>query len=440
MKLQLISFFLISSSLFAQKFDELNQYFDSIQKFNSASGSVEITKNNTIVYSRNFGLLDAEKNIPNDNNSKYRIGSISKMFTASLILKAVDEKKLSLNTKLSKFYPEYKNGSKITIHHLLNHTSGIFNFTNDSLFWISNNEHLTKEKMLDKIMAYDIQFKAGEKNTYSNSAYFILALILEQIYQTDYNQILQDKIAIPLNLSNTYEGTEISSENNEASSIYYSFNTNNWINNSITHNSQLLGAGGIISTPHDLNVFNYSLLTGSVISAKSLELMKKMTFDYGYGIYKIPYGIRLGYGHNGGVDSYSSITAYFPRDSVSISITLNGYYILINDILQASLSAEFNNPIKFPTPVKSIKVESDKLKQYEGIYHNKLYKLKLVVKVDSIENSLSIKIDNQPSIITIPTALHSFSVPMVDARFLFQPQNNKLYLYQFGNKIEFLKE
>ncbi len=438
-KIILLFILALSTPILGQKYSPLENYLDSVNIHHLASGSVEIYTNNEILFKRQFGNLDQTTALT--ENSKFRIGSISKTFTATMILMAVQENKISLKTKLSTFFPEIKNAKKITIHHLLNHTSGIFNYTNDSLFWNTNQEDFSRSKMIAQFQNYPSQFKPGEKHEYSNSGYFLLGMILEEIYKTDYATLLNEKITTPLSLTHTYEGNLLNANKNEAKSVYYSYLDEKWKENQITHSSQLMGAGGILSTPHELNLFYDALLSGKLINPKMINAMKTMTFGYGYGIIKLPYHERSLLGHTGGIDNFSSVTTYNTEDSTCFSITLNGYQMEMNNILLAMLDTHYKDTItKYPNGIKAVKVSPEKLESMAGEYSNKPYKLKLITTINEEEQTLKIKLNNQPIITLIPTAENTFELPIVDAKFIFQVEKKKVILFQKGSKIEFIKQ
>lgn len=440
-KIVIFNFLLGSSALFAQNnFDRLHIYFDSIEKHHTFSGSVALAKNNELLFERHFGVLEAKTNTPVNSNSKFRIGSISKTFTATLIMKAVEEKKLKTKDKLSKYFPTIVNAKSITIEHLLRHQSGIFNFTNDSLFWKINEQPISQEQMIATLSSYKSQFKPGTQYEYSNSGYYLLACILEKVYNKSYSSLLEEKITQPLSLKHTYEGTILSAPNNEALSVGYSFAHHHWKDLSITHSSHLLGAGGMVSTPTELTQFMTALLEGKVISAKNLTLMKTMKMNYGYGLIVLPYHLNFAYGHTGGIDTYSAVTGYFDKEGLAFGMTMNGYEGSTNDVLVAMLSAYFGDSIKMPSPIHYYPVKEELLGKYEGIYFNNQHKLKLIVSAEMEDKTLKIKLQNQPSIKTIPSSNTLFEVPMVSAKFTFNEEKNTVTLNQYGNKIEFIKE
>src|SRR5690606_17415340 len=174
-----LSFFVLHTG-FAQTFDKekLDSYFDALEANDKFMGSAAIAKNGEIIYTKAIGYSDVESKTKPDANTKYRIGSISKTFTAVLVLKAAEEKKLNLNHTIHKYFPNIANSKKITISNLLNHRSGIHNFTNDDIYLEYNTQPKTEAEMVAIIAEGGSDFEPGTKAEYSNSNYVLLSFIL----------------------------------------------------------------------------------------------------------------------------------------------------------------------------------------------------------------------------------------------------------------------
>ncbi len=330
-------------------------------------GSVSVSKNDKIIYSKSIGFSDVESEKKANSNSKYRIGSVSKTFTAVLVLKAVEENKLKLNQTIDKFFPTIKNSSKITIENLLNHRSGIHDFTEDKsyLSWLTQPKSETE--MVKIITEAGSDFEPNSKASYSNSNYVLLSYILEKSFKKQYSELLQKYIVKSVGLENTFLGNKIKIGNNECKS--YTFK-GSWKLENETDISIPLGAGGIVSTPNDLIKFCNALFNGKVLKKESIEVMKNFKDGYGLGLFKIPFGYKISYGHNGSIDGFSSIFGYFPAEKISFAITSNGSNYNNNNITLVLLSAIFNQPYKIPK-FTSYKVSSKDLDKYLGKYISK---------------------------------------------------------------------
>lgn len=318
---------------FAQTFDKikLDNYLKELAESNKFMGSVAILHNDNVIYTNSTGFSNVEKQRKPDKSTTYGIGSISKVFTSVLVLRAVEENKLTLSRKLSEYFPSIKNSDKITIGNLLNHRSGIHNLTNDKNFLEWNTQKKSESEMIQIITKGGSDFEPDSKAEYSNSNYILLSYILEKIYKESYSDILQEKIVKKLGLRNTYFGNKMNEDNESYS---YKFNVN-WVKQSQTNPSIPLGAGAIFSTPTDLTKFASGLFSGKIISKESLKSMIKMNDNFGYGIFEIPYKEKIGYGHRGGIDGFNSVVTYFTKDKVSIAILSNGNNYDIDKVLFA---------------------------------------------------------------------------------------------------------
>ena len=272
-------------------------------------GSVAINENNTVVFAKAYGYADIESNKKLDENSKLKIGSITKTFTATMIMQLIEEKKLSLDTKLSVFYPKIKNAEKITIHHLLHHRTGIPDYLNDDetimdKIYMAN----SKTEMIDRITKYESAFEPNSKHKYSNSNYYLLGLIIENSTKKSLSYNLETRIIKKLKLKNTLLPTKTNIANNE--SFSYINNGKTWEKTPEWNNSIAFAAGDIAATPSDLTTFMYGLFNGKLVSDASLELMKTMEDNYGMGLITLPFDTKKFYGHTGGIESFRAVVGY----------------------------------------------------------------------------------------------------------------------------------
>ena len=214
----------ISQIGFAQtNFDtvKLNEYFNTIEENNKFMGSVAISKNGEVIYSKAIGFADIEKRLKASEKTKYRIGSITKTFTTVLVLKANEEEKLDLNQTIDKWFPGIKNSNRITVKALLNHRSGIHNFTNDSDYLTWNTQPKTEKEMVEIIEKGGSDFQPDSKAEYSNSNFVLLTYILEKVFNESYSDLLQEHIVKPIGLTNTYVFGEIITSDNECKSYKF---------------------------------------------------------------------------------------------------------------------------------------------------------------------------------------------------------------------------
>src|SRR5688572_31223069 len=205
---------------FAQTLDKakLDQFFDRLAEKNKAMGSLVIAKDGNVLYTRAIGysqINGAEKKRLTAA-SRFRIASITKTFTAVMILQLVEEGKLKLTDTLDKFFPQVPNAQKITIMQILAHRSGIPNIRRDQATW-KPGEPVTKDEMLALIVKGTPEFEPDTKNSYSNSGYFLLGHILEKVTGKPYEEALNERITSKIGLADTYVATgNIDVNKNEA--------------------------------------------------------------------------------------------------------------------------------------------------------------------------------------------------------------------------------
>jgi D-alanyl-D-alanine carboxypeptidase len=359
-----------------KKLDSLLKYFSSNNKM---MGSLTISKAGNVQYHKalGFSFISQTEKIPVTVETKYRIGSLTKMFTAAMILQLVEEKKLSLENHLSAYIPEIPNAKRITISNLLNHRSGLFNYTGDENFPSWSGKPITKEEMISILSKEPIQFEPDEKAEYSNTNYLLLGYIIEKITGKSYSSELQSRIIKRAGLKNTYVGEKTYVEENESFSYLY-FNKA-WNQEEETDMSIPGGAGSIVSTPDDLTKFIDALFTGKLLQPSLLSEMLFLKDGYGKGIFRMPFYNNYSYGHTGKIDGFHSSLCYFPSDSVSIAFCSNGMNYEMNDLLIGILSIYYNKPYKFPS-FKTITLPETQLLKYEGIYSSTQMPLKITIK------------------------------------------------------------
>ena len=428
----LFSILISTVSIYSQglKNKKLDSIFTSLENSNELMGSIFITRNNEDVYSNSIGYSDIDSNKKSTSNTKYRIGSITKVYTATLIFQLIDENRLRIDQHLSDFFPKIKNADKITIGDLLSHRSGIFNFTRKEDF--NPYESKSSNQMISMIEGFESDFDPNTKTEYSNTNFILLGYILEKIYNKPYAAVLKNQISKPLNLINTYYGSFINIEENEASSYTFS---DKWEKSNETHLSLPHGAGAIVSTPKEVVNFINTLMDGKLISEKSLNKMKDITEGMGHGIGQFLLYDKSIYGHNGGIDGFSSLMIYEPQEKIAIAITSNASKIGLRDIVIKGLEEFMGNPFK---KIKAIEVSDDYLNNYTGIYESEQapFTLTFYVKYNFLYGGPTGNHHNQLT----HTGENQFILESDGATIVFTPENKGLELTINGNKMQFSKK
>lgn len=355
----------------------LDSFFVALNTHDQSMGSVAIASGGAVVYQNAIGYSQANGAIktPATIQTKYRIGSISKMFTATMIFQLIDQGKLNLSTPLAAYFPQLPNAAKITIGEMLDHRSGLHNFTNDSLYTTYMGEPQTEAAMTAIFARQKPDFEPDTKAEYSNTNFVLLGYIVEKITGKTYAEELKNRITSKIGLKDTYYGSKADPAKNEAYSYNY---TGKWTQMPETDMSIPGGAGAVVSTPADLVKFIDALFAGKLISAASLELMKTMKDNYGMAMFTIPFYDKKGYGHTGGIDGFSSLLIYFPQDKLAIAYLSNGVRYSTNDVVIGALSIYFNKPFVIPE-FKTIALSAAVLDQYVGNYSSSQMPLKVAI-------------------------------------------------------------
>jgi CubicO group peptidase (beta-lactamase class C family) len=427
---------ILSQTILAQDFNKarLDSFFNVLELNNKFMGSVALSKDGKIIYTKSIGFADIEGKTVANENSKYRIGSISKTFTSVLVLKATEEKKIDLNQTIDKYFPGIKNADKITVKHLLNHRSGIHSFTDDKDYLTWNTQAKTEEEMVAIITKAGSDFKPDSKSAYSNSNFVLLTYILEKSYKKTYAELLEKYIAQPVGLKNTCLGGKINPAKNECKSYQY---LGTWNSEPETDISIPLGAGGIVSTPSDLVKFSDALFAGKLLKPESLELMKTIKDQYGMGLFQIPFYDKKGYGHTGGIDGFSSDFSHFSDGNISYAMTCNGTNFNNNDISIAVLSAVYNKPYDIPE-FSTIEISSEDLDKYLGTYSSTQIPLKITITKNN--KTLIAQATGQSAFSLEATATDKFKFDQAGVVLEFNPVEKTMILKQGGGEFSFTKD
>lgn len=430
--------FLSTGIVHSQTFNrpKLDSLFNILAEKNQAMGSLALSKNGTVIYNKAIGysyVSDNEKKA-STNLTKYRIGSISKMFTATMIFQLVEEGKIKLANTLDTWFPDIPNAKLITVSNLLNHRSGIHSFTDDPEYMTYMTQPKTHQEMVAIITKGKPDFQPGEKAAYSNSNYVLLGYIVEKVTNKPYSKNLTDRITSKIRLSSTDFGGKVNP--NENDSYSYKFD-GVWKQQPVTDMSIPGGAGSIVSTPTDLTKFIEALFSLKLVSQSSLDQMKTITNGFGMGMFQIPFHTKKAYGHNGGIDGFGSNLAYFPEDSLAIAYCTNGQVYPMNNILIGILSICFNKDYLLPA-FKTISLKTDELDKYIGLYASSQLPLKITVTKDKV--TLMAQATGQSAFPLTAFEKDKFKFEQAGVVMEFNPDKNEFVLKQGGGVFTFTKE
>ena len=408
----------------------LSQYLETLSQNNRYMGSVALMKDGKVMYQKAVGLANIGPSAPNTPQTLFRIGSISKTFTAAMIVKAAEEGKLKLSDPLKKYFPTLKVVGEATIAQTLRHRSGIHNFTADTGYLSWHTSPQTEAQLLARIEKGGRDFAADSTFSYSNSGYALLGFVLEKVYKKPYAGVLEDKIAKPLGLKHT--GIYPTGHNQNASYRW----EGKWVPEAVTDLSVPIGAGNILSTPADLTRFFDGLFSGKIVSAASLEEMKTMQDGYGYGLGTFPFNKEKGYGHTGGIDGYHSMAGYFPQSKIAFATVSNGLNYTQNDIAIALLQTAHGQAITIPE--FATKAAADLPKGYPGVYGNGMLPFKITVTQSG--DVLTMQATGQGAFPLEKVSGEQYQFTPAGIQVEFFPAENAFMMKQGGGTFRFEKE
>ncbi len=309
-----------SLSITANTEKEIDQIVNAMYENGQFSGAVLISANGNIIYKKAVGYANLEDSRPNTCDTKFRIASFTKPFTALLILQLVEEGKIKLEGKLTDYLPGFpkEKGENITIHQLLTHTAGITGESRIPNLIDIEKEYYSRERFFDCIVKQDIVFKPGKGREYSNFGYALLGLIIEKVSGKSYDELLQEKICKPAGMKNTLG--DVTAQPIENRAIGYNFNYfTGFEKASFLDMSFVFGYGHLLSTVNDLYLFDRALYSDKLLNKKSRDLFFN---KYGWHYQKYPYGkgsksIRSN-SLDGSVNGFGSHIQRIEKDTVFI--------------------------------------------------------------------------------------------------------------------------
>ncbi|MCO5949132.1 serine hydrolase domain-containing protein [Mucilaginibacter flavidus] len=429
--------FTINVTVYAQNVNKakLDSFFNVLGANNKQMGSIAISAGGKLVYQNAIGYsaVSGDNKTPATIKTKYRIGSVTKMFTGTMIFQLIEEKKLTLETPLSTWFPQIPNASKITIGEMLSHRSGLHNFTDDPQYKTYMAKPQTEAAMLAIIQNSKPDFEPDLKASYSNTNFVLLGYIIEKITGHPYADELKKRIISKIGLADTYYGGKTNSADNEAYSFVYN---GNWQQQPETDMSVPGGAGAIVSTPTDLVKFIEALFGGKLVSQSNLDKMQTMRENYGMAMLTIPFNDKTSYGHGGSIDSFLSMVSYFPEDKMAVAYISNGAVYAPNDVMIGVLSIYFNEPFVIPS-FKTANLKTEDLDKYLGEYSSTQLPLKITVTKNNTTLMAQATGQSQFPLETVDT--DKFVFTQAGITMIFNPAKGEFTLLQGGQNYLFMK-
>ena len=406
--------------------------FERIIKEKYPGAAVIVAQDGQIVYQKGFGYANIEHRVPVSPETKFRIGSITKQFTAAAILKLQEEGKLSIEDKLSKFIPDYPRGDEVTIHHLLTHTSGIHSYTSKPDFMKTVTVEIKPDELIDSFKNDKFDFDPGEKQMYNNSGYFLLGYIVEKVSGKSFGDYLKETFFDPLDMKDTdIHHWSLILDHEATGYSYIGGKVQKAINWDM---SRAGGAGALYSTVGDLYRWNEALFNGKLLKESSLKAaftparlndgsIGQVLGESGYG-----YGLVMGeiremklLSHGGGLQGFNSYLMRLPEKNFTIAVLANclpqtpemGTSALAHNIAAVHL---------FEQMAKQVSIKEDKTidsKIYDDYVGRYDYGNSAVLIVTKEGDRLLAQLTSQPKLEIFPRSESEFFWKVVDAQITF---------------------
>lgn len=424
--------------------NDLSDYLHYLHKAKSFSGEILVARNSAIVFHDAIGMASRELNIPMEVNSKFHIASITKTFTAALLSIAKSEGLLTFENKAIDFLPELSSAfGEITIHQLLTHTSGLPHNEAIADYWQTKSRlQLSASEVVEEINGLKLISQPGEKFLYSSLGYFVLSIILEEIYEKSYQEILSGKILQPLKLANTGNTNSLEVIPKMVNG-YHLLPNDSLVKAPYRNYSMLKGAGDLYSTAKDLMLWNQSfLLTSRLSPAEQSKVFgsKNKGESYGYGWYVDQANYKKYY-HGGGTWGFSSHNAFYPEERVSIIILSNVSTLPVSSIAAQLEKIVFGQSIDIPRATEGGEKPELPLAKYAGSYLSTPGQMKFNIVLQ--KQQLFAQLQGNPPFLITPMGGNRFLGKKIDIELEFTAVNGEItgiVAQRMGRKFEFKKQ
>jgi len=350
---------------FSQKADD---YLKTELKAERFAGSVMVARSNQIVFLKGYGLANRELEVANAPNTKFRLGSITKQFTALCILMLQEQGKLGLEDPISKFVPDCPIAwSKIKIRHLLTHTSGIPDYTKLPDYLSTMTLAYPPEKMLKTLRDKPLEFEPGDRFAYSNSGYVLLGYIVEKVSGRSYEQFMQEFVLQPLGMKDSgCDHFEMILSHRAAG---YTEDGDTWVNAAYTDTTCPQGDGALYSTVEDFFHWYQCLREHKLVSADSWKAMTTpVKENYGFGIVVVEQFGQKELAHDGRVNGFVASMRWFPGMDVFVAAFANADSAHAGEVADNLVALLLDKPLRIPKEITSLKLAASQLEPLVGRY------------------------------------------------------------------------
>jgi CubicO group peptidase (beta-lactamase class C family) len=392
-------------------------YMAAQMRVNQFMGTVLVAHKGEVLLRKGYGFADLEHNVPNTPLTKFRLGSVTKQFTAAAILLLEQQGKLRVQDPLCKFIENCPDAwQPVTLHHLLTHTSGIPNFTSFADYLEKMALPCPPECTIARFRDRPLEFPPGERWAYSNSGYILLGYIIEKVTGQPYDQFLRQNILEPLALDDTgYDHTAEILPHRARGYSRQSATLRNaaYLDMTIPH-----AAGALYSTVEDLYRWDQALYTDMLLPAAAREVMftpVKNNYAYGWGV-REQFG-RTMMGHGGGINGFSTFIARYPEERTTVIVLSNVEQGNAGQVARDLAAILFGAPYELPRERTAIELPPEVLERYTGRY---MADGGLSLEITREGNRLFVQLPGQPKVEVFAEAEDSFFLRVVEAQFTVQ--------------------
>ena len=414
----------------AQDTARMEQVIQSHVSAGTFMGTVLVARDGAVVLDKAYGMANLELEVPNTPATKFRLGSITKQFTAASILLLEERGKLKIDDKVKTYLPDAPMAwDRITVFNLLTHTSGIPNFTSLADYSTIKLSARTAESSVVAVHDKTLDFGPGEKMSYSNSGYLVLGAIIEKVSGQSYEKFVADNIFTPLGMNDSGYDSNTAIIKRRASG-YIRTPAAGYINAGYIHMSIPHAAGALYSTTGDLLKWEQALFAGKVVSKASLDRMiTPFKNDYALGLTStIDKGRRV-IAHGGGIDGFNTHLAYYP-DTKTVIVALSNVNGPVPGALAAQLGALMHgDTVLLSSERKEITVPVATLSKYVGAYE---LGPGAVMTITLEGERLMGQLTGQGKLPIFPQSETLFFLRVVDAQIEFAADASSLVLHQNG--------
>lgn len=392
-----------------------DEYVQSWVRDGLFRGSVLVAKDGEVLFRKGYGMANEEWANPNAPDTRFRLGSITKQFTAAAILQLVEQNKLQVTDPISKYYSEAPAAwEKVTIHHLLNHTSGIPSYTSmPDFFPKMSRDRRTPAEIVKLTQDKPLEFEPGTKHVYDNTGYILLGYVIEKVSGMPYADYLDKNVFPKAGMKDS--GYDLAEKIIPHRASGY---TPDGKNTAFLDMSLPYAAGSLYSTVDDLLKWDQALYAGKIVNAESLAKMTTPGLNnYGYGLVIDSPNGRKRIGHGGGINGFNTSMVHFPDQGVVTIALANQNTQAVGPITENLAKLAFGETIQ-PRPLKTeIKLPASKMDDLAGEYE---LRPGFILKMWRDGEKFMTQATNQGPVQAFPASENKFFLKVVDAELEFE--------------------